>query len=466
MKIVIIGAGKVGEELCRQLSRDGHDIVLIEQDSRRLEQLINMADITGVQGNGAVYRKQLEAGVDKCDVFIAVSPNDETNIIAAITAKKIGAKYTVARVRDPDFSEQMSFVRESLGINLMINPEMEAARDIARIIQFRSVLGIEQFDNGRVNIVEVRVTEKSTLIGKKIKDLRESSREMLICIIQRGEQVIIPTGEDEIIAGDHIHITGTFEELNKIYVAAGSYKHKLSSALIVGGGRITRYLLPRLLRLKMRIKVIEVDPVEADELSVDFPDVEVVCGDGTDQAFLREERMANYDVVISLTGIDEENMLLSLYAGNQGVKKIVTKVNRTDLLKVLDCINLGSTITPRRLIANIISRFVRALQNSEGSNIEALYRLADNRAEALLFHVHEDSAVTRIPLKNLNLKKHLLVVFIVRKSKLIFPDGQDMILPDDRVAVVTTNHNFDDIDDILVSRAQKKIGSQEQGNPR
>ncbi len=455
MKIVIIGAGKVGEELCCRLAQDDHDVVLIEQNSRRLEQLINMADITGVSGNGAVYRTQMEAGVDKCDIFIAVSPHDETNIIAAITAKKLGAKHTIARARDPEYSEQMEFVRDSLGINLMINPEMEAARDIARIIHFRSVLGIEQFDNGRVNIVEVLVAEGSRLSGRTLKELREIGQDFLVCAIQRGDEVIIPNGDATILAGDRIHITGTLDVLNKMYIAAGSFRQRLDTVLIVGGGRLTHYLLPLLLRLKMQIKVIEVDPERADALAETFPGVEVVCGDGTDQAFLQEERIANFDVVVSLTGIDEENILLSLFAANQGVKRVITKVNRTDLLKVLDGVNLGSTITPRHLIANVISRFVRALQNSQGSNVEALYRIVDNKVEALMFKIKSDSKVVRIPLMELKVRDNLLFAFIVRKGKLIFPQGKDAILPEDRVAVVTTHHNFQDIDDILEPRGNE-----------
>lgn len=449
MNIIIIGAGKVGEELCISLAHEGHDVVLIEQDTRRLDQLINMADITGINGNGAIYNTQMEAGVDHCDVFIAVSLHDETNIIAAITAKKAGAKYTVARVRDPEFSQQLNFVRESLGINLMINPELEAARDIARVIQFPSVLGVEQFDNGRVNIVEVRLAANSSLVGLKLRNLREHGVNILVCIIQRGQEVIIPTGDTVIMADDHLHVTGTFENLNTFYLAAKSFRQRLNSALIIGGGRITRYLLPRLLRLKMRLKVIEVAPDKADHLAAEFPDVEVVCGDGTDQSFLREERIANYDAVIALTGIDEENMLLSLYAGQAGVTKLITKVNRTDLLKVIDCVNLGSVVTPRRMIADIIIRVVRALENSQGSNVEALYRMVDNQVEAMLFQVKEESQVVQIPLKDMKTKEGLLLAFIVRQDKLIFPGGIDVILPGDRVAVVTTQHNFDDLDDIL-----------------
>ncbi len=449
MKIVIIGAGKVGEELCRSLSKAGHDIVLIEKDPHRLEQLINVADITGVVGNGAIYETQLEAGVDTCDIFMAVSPHDETNIIAAITAKKIGAQYTVARVRDPDFNRQISFVRESLGITMMINPEMEAALDISRIIQFPSALGIEHFNNGRVNIVEVKIADQSPLAGKRVKDIREKNMDVLICIITRGDEIIIPTGDTEVIAGDHLHVTGTLEELNKIYVDAKCYRQRIRSALIVGAHRITHYLIPRLIRLNMRVKVIEIDPLIANELASDFPEVEVICGDGTDQEFLKEERMTNYDAVIALTGVDEENLLLSLYASRQGVTKTITKVNRTDLLKVLGQLGLDSIVTPRRLIADIIIRFVRALENSQGSNVDALYRIVDNQVEALQFTVTSDSKVVRVPLVELKTKDNLMLAAIIRQGKLIFPGGHDEILPKDRVIVVTTHTNFNDIDDIL-----------------
>lgn len=449
MNIVIVGAGKVGEELTRSLAKEGHDVVLIEKDGRRLNQLISMADITGVHGNGAIYRTQLEAGVDNCDVFIAVSQSDETNIIAAITARKIGADKTIARVRDPEFSLQMGFVRESLGITLMINPELEAATDVARIIQFPFVIGVEQFLNGRVNIIEVRLGKDSSLVGRSLKDLKTDGKHILVCIIQRGDKVIIPTGNTVLQEGDLIHVTGQNENLIKLFAADRHARQKLTSALIIGGGRITHYLLPLLLKMRMRIKVIEVDPDSADNLAADFPDVEIVCGDGTNQSFLREEHMASYDAIIALTGIDEENLLLSLFARQQGVQKIITKVNRTDLLKVIDCVNLGSIITPRRLVADNIIRFVRALENSQASNVEALYRLADNRVETLLFHVTYDSKAVRIPLIDIKLKSGILIAFIVRKGKLIFPGGRDLIMPDDRVAVVTTQPNISDIDDIL-----------------
>ncbi len=449
MNIVIIGAGKVGEELCRTLSQSGHDVVLIEKDAKRLEQLISVADIKGVVGNGAIYDTQMEAGVDNCEIFLAVSPHDETNIIAAITARKIGAKNTIARVRDPDFNHQIGFVRESLGITMMINPEMEAAHDITRIIQFPSALGIEHFSNGRVNIVEVIIGAESPLAGKQIKDIRDKNLDVLVCIIRRGETIIVPKGDTMILAGDHIHVTGTIENLNKVYINAKSYRERIRSVLIVGAHRIAYYLIPRLTRLGLLVKVIEIDPVVASELAAEFPEIEVIEGDGTDQNFLQEERLTNYDAVVALTGIDEENLLLSLYATSQGVKKTITKVNRTDLLKVLEKQGLDSIVTPRRLIADIIIRFVRALENSQGSNIDALYRIADNQVEALQFTVTNGSKVKDVQLMKLRLKNNLIVAAIIRGNKVIVPGGLDKIMLKDRVIIVTTHTNFKDIDDII-----------------
>lgn len=449
MRIVIIGAGKVGEELCRSLAIAGHDITLIEKDADRLEQLVNMTDIKGIVGNGSIYETQLEAGVDTCDIFIAVSPFDEINIIAAITAKQVGATHTIARVRDPDYSRQANFVKESLGITMMINPEMEAALDISRIIQFPSALGIERFGGGLVNIIEVVINDDSPLAGQHVKDFREKHMDVLICVISRNGDVIIPSGQTVIQAGDHIHVTGTSKELTKFYKAAGFYRQPLKSVFIVGAHRIAYYLIQRILPLKMRVKTIELDPEVAETLAADFPEVEVVAGDGTDQQVLKEERMSHYDAVIALTGVDEENLLLSLYAKSEGVKKTVTKVNRTNLVKLLEAQPLDSIITPRRLIADIIIRFVRAMQNSEGSNVDALYRIADNKVEALQFTVRSDCKIAGIPLINLTLKNHVLIAAIMRNGHLIFPRGTDKIQTGDRVIVVTTHINFNDLDDVL-----------------
>lgn len=416
---------------------------------RRLDQLISAADITGIAGNGVLYDTQLEAGVDSCDVFIAVSLHDESNIIGAITAKKIGAKYTIARVRDPEFSSQINFVRESLGITLLINPELVAASEIAEIIEFPSALGIERFDNGRVKIVEVKIAEDSPLAGKTVKQLREEYPDIIVCVINSGGNICIPNGDTAIQTGDHIHITGLLKDIDRFYVNAKSFKKRLHSALIVGGGRITHYLLPRLTALKMRLKVVEKDPEMADSIAAEFPDVDVVLGDGTEQAFLKEEGLGNYDALIALTGVDEENLLLSIFAAQQGVKKTICKVNRVDLLDVIKHEDIDSVITPSRLIADSIIRFVRARKSAKGSDVDALYRLENNRVEALQFHVLNESKVKDIPLQELKLLNNLIVAFIIRNGKAIFPSGTDAIANNDRVIVVTTHHNLRDIDDIL-----------------
>ncbi len=450
MKIVIIGAGKVGEELCVSLAAEDNDIVLIEKNPRRLEQLIKMADITGVVGNGAIYDTQVEAGVEECDLFIAVSPSDETNIIGAITAKKIGAKQTIARVRDPEFSSQMDFVKTSMGITLMINPEQEAADEIVRMIEFPSALGIERFENGRANVVEVQILPDGPLIGVKINELRKAHPNIMVCAVNRQDDIIIPKGDFEIEAGDHLHVAGTLGDLDKIYIAAKSYRKRLRSALIIGGGKITSYLLERFQKINIHVKVIEVDPEKAEALAGDFPAYEIICGDGTDQAFLREEGLVNYDAVIALTNNDEENLLLSIFAMQQGIKKNICKVNRTDLLKVIGDLGIDSIVTPRRLIADMIIRFVRAKQNSEGSSVDALFRLEDNRVEALLFHITKESKVINMPISEMQFIDDLVVPFIFRGKKTIFPTGNDMILAGDRIAVVTTHPNLRDIDDILM----------------
>jgi trk system potassium uptake protein len=449
MKIVIIGAGKVGEELCVSLAAEGNDIVLIEKDPHRLEQLISMADITGIVGNGAIRDTQVEAGVEDCDIFIAVSPHDETNIIGAITAKKIGAPQTIARVRDPEFSSQLDFVRDNMGITLMINPEQEAADEIMRMIEFPSALGIEKFEDGQANVVEVRIAEDSPLVGVSVRELRVAHPNMMVCAVNREDEIIIPGGSFVIATGDHLHIAGTTKDLDDLYVAAKSFRRRLTSALIIGGGKITRYLLPRLIKLKMIVKVIEVKTDKADQLASEFPSVDVVCGDGTNQSFLREEGLENYDTVIALTDIDEENLLLSLFAMQQGAKKNICKVNRTDLLKVIGNLDIDSIITPRRLIADIIIRFVRVRQNAEGSNVDALYRLEDNRVEAIQFHVNKDSRVINKPIEKMNFINNLKVAFIIRRGQTIFPTGKDVIMAEDRIAVVTTHSNLKDIEDIL-----------------
>jgi len=450
MNIVIAGGGKVGELLCRELTREGNDLSLIEINKNKVERLTNKMDITGVVGNCADYDIQKMANIETCDIFISVTSEDEINIISSIIAKKIGAKYTIARVRNPEYSSHIDFIREGLGISMMINPEKEAANDILRVINFPEALSVEEFANGRVSIVELKVDESNELAGVPIHQFRQKYGNILVTAIDRGDETIIPTGVSVLEPNDSIFVIGSKRDLTLFYKKIGIKKNRFNSAMIIGGGRIAHYTIERLLKKKTKIKVIEKNHEKAKELSAKFSKAIVLEGDGTDQDFLREEGIESFDVVIGLTGVDEENIIISLFALSQGTQKVITKVSRTDLLKILGNVGLQSIITPKRLISNKIIQFVRSLTNEGSSNFGTFFRLADNQAEAMELQVDKESKATNIPLIDLKTKPNLLIAYIVRDRKLIFPSGTDVIKEDDLVIIVTTNKNFDEIDDILL----------------
>ena len=455
MKIVIAGGGKVGGALCIDLAAENHDIVLIDTDAQAVEYLIGKSDITGLVGNGANLELQREAGVRGCDVFIAVTPTDEVNIIAAVIAHELGAKATVARVRNPEYSSNLDFMQKSLGISMMINPELEAARAIAQSIRFPSALGIETFVDGRVQIVEVQVAKCSPLAGMRLSHFRELHGTVLVCVVQRGDEVIIPDGSFVLQEGDRIHVTGSIGDLAAIYKAAGCAIRKIRSAMVLGGNRITQYLLKILDNRGMDICVIDHDKSITNALASEFPRAKIITGDGTDPALLDEQRIATYDCFVALTGIDEENLVTSLHAVRQNVPKIVTKVNRTQLLQYFKNSGVQTVVTPKRLVSDIIIRFVRSMNDTLESKVEAMYRIVDGRVEALQFEVLKESCATGVPLKDLRLKKNILITYIVRGKQLIFPAGHDIIQPGDHLIAVTTEHNFDEIDDLLVDEARR-----------
>lgn len=450
MNIVIIGGGKVGEILCQELALENNNIVLIETIPERLNRIISRTDITGLVGDGADYDMLLAAGVDHCDMFIAVTPEDETNIISSIIAKQLGAKYTIARVRSPKYTNHIEFVRESLGINMVINPEMEAARYISKGIQFPESLSIEQFGKGRVNMVELEIKKGSPLANQSLAEFRTEFGDVLICALTHAQQTVIPSGSSILRVGDRLHVTGAREDLANFYLKAGYKEERIRSVLIIGGGRVTYYLLHLLSKLAIDIKVIEINEERAMSLSHKFPNVVVILGDGMDQELLAEERIESFDAVLSLTGIDEENIINSMYALSLGIGKVTTKVSRTGLLKILGDTDLQAIVTPKRLITSKILRFVRSLKNATASNVEALIRFADDEVETLQFLVKASSRVIGKQIKALNTKDNLLIAYIIRGEQLIYPSGEDVILAGDRVLIVTMHKSFDDIDDILI----------------
>lgn len=456
MKIVIVGGGKVGAALCIDLAAEDHDIVVIDEDARVVDNLLSLADINGVVGNGASLVLQREAGVASCDVFIAVTSSDEVNIIAAVIAQKLGAKATMVRVRNPEYTSNLSFFQKSLGVSMIVNPEYEAARAIALSIRFPSALNVEMFANGRIQMVEVRVNESSVLAGMRLNKFREKYGKVLVCVVQRDEHVYIPGGDFILQKGDLLHVTGPINDLTVIYKAAGCLTRKIHSVMIIGGNLITRYLLQIIERWGRDICVIEKDEAKTELLSAEFPRVKVITGDGTDQDVLTEQHIRDFDCFVAMTGIDEENLITSWYAAKQNVPKIVTKINRKPLLRMVKDLGLQSTVvTPKRLASDQIARFVRALNEKLESKVEAMYRIIDGRVEALQFIVLKKSFATGIPLKDLRLKKNVLIVYIIRDNQLIFPTGDDEIRPGDHLIAVTTMHVVDEVDDLLEDEARK-----------
>ena len=453
MKIIVAGGGKVGGALCFDLAAENHDVVLIDIDPRVVEHY-SSGDIFGIVGNSTNLDIQREAGVPGCDVFLAVTDTDEINIIASIFARKLGAKATLARVRNPEYSRDLEFVQERVGISMMVNPELETARSIAKSIQFPSAIGIETFLDGHVQMVNVRIVKSSTLIGLQLNDFRKMYGTILVCVVQRGADSFIPGGNFTLREGDLLHVTGKAKDLDAIYKAAGCLTKKIRSIMIIGGGRITRYLLKLLSQQGKEICVIDHNETAAEAMAAQYPKAKVIVADGTDQSILIEQHIEHYDCFIALTGIDEENIVTSLFAAKKNVPKIVTKVNRRQLLDIFGDLGLQTIVTPTRLVSNSIVRFVRSMHKTLGSKVEAVYRIGDGNAEALQFEVLNDSPATGVPLKDLKLKKNILIAYIIRNHKQIFPTGNDEIRPGDHVIAVTTHGRFDEIDDMLMGKAK------------
>lgn len=450
MKIVIIGAGKVGELLCRDLSLEGNDIILVEQDAKILEKILANNDIMGFVGNGVSYDTQMEAEVPKADVFIAVTEKDEINIIASVIAKKLGAKYTIARVRSTDYSSQLKFMTDSLGIDLVINPELEAAKDIKQNIDFPDALNVESFLDGRLKLVEFQIDENSPIAGVSLFDFKQKYfPHLLVCIIKREDKVIIPSGNNFIKAGDRIYITGSNSEIIKFQDALGKNNKKIKSAFIIGAGIISHYLVQELLKDKIQVKIVELNPKKANKFSEYLPQATIINADGSNVDVLKEENFKNYDSCISITGIDEVNMFISIYAKKIGIKKIITKLNKLSFVDILGENSFQSIITPKKIIADNIVKVVRSIASKKKNLIENLYRLENNKVEAVELLINSKSRVSNIPLKDLKIKKNLIIAYIIRNNVAIFPKGTDVIKEGDRVIIITAESFFDDINNII-----------------
>lgn len=449
MNIIIVGCGKVGISLAERLSAEGHDLVMVDISAKKVEEASNRFDIMGIVGNGASFTVQQEAGVEKADLFIAVTQADELNLLCCLMAKKSGCA-TIARVRNPMYSQEIGFIREQLGISMIINPELTAAREIAKLLKFPSAIKIDTFAKGRVELLRFRLKPEIGFGGKTIMEIMARLKtEVLICAVERDNEIIIPNGSFVLDDSDTLSIVGTLESTTEFFEKIGVRSKKVKNSLIIGGGTVAHYLTKDLLKVGYRVRIIERDPARCDYLTEVVPGADIINGDGSDEGLLLEEGLTYADSVVSLTGLDEENIFLSLFAKKHSNAKLIAKVNKIAFNDVVDSLDIDSVIYPKYLTADYIVQYVRARQNSIGSNVETLYQLFDGRAEALEFSIKEASDVTDVPLMKLDLKPNLLICAINRHGKILTPRGQNMIKVGDTVIVVTTNRGLNDIRDIL-----------------
>ncbi len=452
MKIIIVGCGKVGYTLVEQLSGEDHDIVVIDERAEKVNSITEELDAMGIVGNGVSYQTLREAGINHADLLIAVTGSDEQNLLCCVIAKKAGHCKTIARVRNPIYNNEISFLREELGLAMIINPELTSASEIARIFQFPSAVKIDTFSKGRIELLHFRVTKDCLLNNYELIHIRNTLKcEVLVCIVTRDDEVIIPKGDFVFQEGDVVAIVATPPKASEFFRKIGIGTNRIHTAMIVGGGTIAYYLARRLLSVGIETKIIDWDPARCEQLSELLPKATIICGDGTDQRLLMQEGLESVDGFAALTGLDEENILLSLYAKKASHAKTVTKINRINFTSVINDIELDSITYPRLLTADVIIKYARSMNESLNNNVENLYKLEDGRAEALEFYIKEASEVTDIPLGKLRIRKNILICCINRRGQIIIPGGQDTLQVGDSVIVVLTHSRLNDIKEILES---------------
>lgn len=448
MYIIVAGGGKMGSTVVELLAEEGHDVALIDNNSRVVEEAIDKWDITGVVGNAASCDVQREAGADRADLLIAATPQDELNLLACLVAGKLGCEHTIARVRNPEYSSQLLFLRE-LGLSMVVNPEFETAREISRTLRMPEAIKVDSFAGGRADIIEVRIGEGSPLAGLAINQISEKYKiKVLVCAVEREDFVTIPGGEFRLKYDDKVYVTGTGEYLLRFFRTFKLIKDKIKRVMIVGGGKVSYYLAKQLDKMNMDVRIIERDAARCEFLSEKLPKtVTVICGDGLDQTVLLEEGLESSEAFAAMTGMDEENIIVSLYAKSKGLDKIVTKVNRSfgDMVSEL---GLESTVCPKQVVANHIVRYVRAMQKGEGSTVRTLYKLVGN-VEALEFSIDEDAEYLGKPLRELRIKKNILIGCIVHEGVPKIPDGGDAMRLGDSVVVVTAEGRLKNLGDIF-----------------
>ncbi|MDD2503876.1 MAG: Trk system potassium transporter TrkA [Clostridia bacterium] len=451
MKIIIIGGGKVGYNLAENLSREDNDITIIDKNADALKKADEYLDVMCIKGNGLSTRVLTEAGVKEADLLIAVTNSDEMNMVCCLTSKKLGVDHTIARIRDPEYAEELSQLKEDLSLDMVINPEQAVAAEISRLLEFPPAMDVEMFSKGRVEMVEMMVTREMSIVNMNLKDIaKRFSSEILIGGVFRNDDVIVPKGNTIIQEKDTIYIVGRPSEVFHFCTKIGIHVQKIKNAMIMGGGRIAYYLAKYLDDMGIKIKIIEIDRKRCMELTELLNNVLVINGDGSEENVLLSENLSEMGAFVSVTGRDEDNLMAALLAKLYGVKKVVAKINRTSYSGVIKNLGLDNVVSPKLITANYILRYVRGLQNAMGNPVNSLYRIMNNKAEAIEFTANQFTKILDTPLSKLNIMAGILVAAIVRKHKIIIPHGNDVIKAGDNVILIAKEKKLIDLNDIVV----------------
>jgi trk system potassium uptake protein TrkA len=451
MNIIISGCGKIGLSIIDSLVKEGHDITIIDVLPQVIEDTANVHDTIGVCGNCTDCEVLKEARVDEAELFVAVTGSDETNMLACFLAKRLGARHTIARIRNPEYNYQaMVFLRQQLDLSMVLNPEMLAAQELYNILKFPSADKIEHFSRRNFEMIEISLKPDSVLDDVSLIEMREKYKaKVLVCAVQRGEDVFIPNGSFRLKGGDKLGITATSSEMLKFFKEINAYQKHGKDTIILGGSRIAYYLSKMLIADGSTVKVIDKDQDICTHFCDDIPKATVVLGDGTLQELLLEEGIKDTDAFVSLTGIDETNILVSVLASSFNVPKVIAKINRDELHLLAENLGLDTIVSPKRIVADVLVGYARALRNSLGSNIETLYRLMDDHVEAIEFLVSDDFNALNVSLKEMHLKKNILIAGIIRAKKPLIPTGNDVILAGDKVIIIAADRRIEELSDIL-----------------
>ena len=449
MKIIIVGVGKLGEYLAKSLVKEKHEVTLIDIDFTTSQDIINNEDLNYINGNGLDANILLEAGIKDTDLLISIMDQDEHNTICCLLGKKLGAKHTIARIRTPEYANSTEILKDDLGLSMTINPEKLTANHIARVLSIPSALNATIFFKGRIQMISIRVKEKGLIEGLSITSLQKKIEgRIIVCAIERNNEIIIPRGNTKLQANDIIHITGTRKDINE-FLKFARLSEQTKKVIISGGSNTALYLARSLAEMDMDTKIIEINEKRCELLSEKLPDTLIINGDASDQNLLYEEELDKCDAFVSLSNIDEENIIASMFASLVGVPKIITKVNHINLEGIIEKANIDTVITPHKIATNQIVKYVRAMQNGSNSSCESIYKFDDDKFEILEFNIKKDFKALNIKLKDLVLKEGVLIAAILRKEKIIFPSGNEEIKLRDTIVVIDKDSKIQDINDIL-----------------